>query len=491
MNHPDPPFLNKDYNPLSTSNTMKNCAKAFIAITFIAIGGIHFVDNQEFTPDLLKEFDQKSQKWPHIRHLYKEGFCDSVMTNKDQIVIHFHDPHSIGDPYFVWGKSKKPLKGLDGLFWVSYSSSKMYTDIKEASDITLSERALVLVPLLKSPVISSVYVEGPPVQPIKTHGDLWFTTWADNDTVYCSWGDGTGIGEGPFTDMGIGCLTGTFPAITGVTQYRDPHKKDDLSQNNKPSSLLFFNNSLYAHVHSPLGDPTVGFLACSNDYGITWEKAKESPWTREVDSNFRCLFFINMGKNYELNTDGYVYALGIGKEWSWEKGIYLARVAKEGIMDYTSYEYLVSVSSEDGPVWSTSQFDANPLPGLYTRSQASAMYHPGVNRFLLLTAKDVFDAPNPWGPWTYAGSWARPPPKGWINGYQPGIISKDTEKDSFWFTIAGQPKNPQDTAEVNYCLNLGKIVMNYEPDTEQVLVIVIVIGVVLAAFVYRLKSKSA
>lgn len=420
------------------------------------------LNQNEMTPELLKEFDQKSQEWPHIRQLYKEGYFDSVVMNNDLVGLLFKDPQGIGDIYFVWGRSSIPqvLKEITGLFWVSYSENRPYTDIKDGSDIQFSEKALTLVPVPVSPVISSIHVEGRPIEPLKTHGDLWFTTWADDNNLYCSWGDGAGIGRGPYTDMGIGCITGTLPDITGVTRYRDSFsEKDDLSQNNKPSSLLFFDGRLYAQVHSPLGDPTVGYLAYSDDYGETWKRAEgESPWNRKVNSNFRCLFFVNMGKNYRLNTDGYVYAFGIGKEWGWEKGVYMARVPKTEILDYNAYEYLVDV--KDVPYWSSSQFDARPLPGLFTRDQASAMYHPGIERFLLLTSKDVFDAPTPWGPWTYAGSWARPPPEGWIGGYQPGIISKDTGKDYFWFTIAGQPQiKPWDGTEVKYSLNVGKMIV--------------------------------
>lgn len=469
--------------------------------------GIEMQGN-EMTPEFLKEFVQKSQQWPYIQRLYKENYFDSVITNDDQVILLFKDPQGVGDMYFVWGRSSTPhsIQGVTGLFWVSYSGDRLYTDIKDARDIYVSEKALVMVPLPESPVISSVYVEGSPVQSMRTQGDLWFTTWADDDNLYCSWGDGTGIGKGPFTDMGIGCLTGTLPDITGVTRYRDPcTEKDDLSQNNKPSSLLFFDGRLYAHVHSPLGDPALGYLAYSDDYGATWKKAPgDSPWTREVDSNFRCLFFINMGKNYELNTDSYVYALGMGKEWGWEKGMHMARVSRKEILDYTAYEYLITV--EDGiPCWSSSQFDARPIPGIFTRDQASAMYHPGIERFLLLTAQDVFDAPNPWGPWTYAGSWARPPPQGWVGGYQPGIISKDTGKDYFWFTIAGQPQNPWSRTEVKYCLNVGKIVLQFEGESDitdfradthrksmgLILIVALITGVILIyALTRRGKAQS-
>ena len=84
------------------------------------------------------------------------------------------------------------------------------------------------------------------------------------------------------------------------------------------------------------------------------------------------------------------------------------------------------------------------------------MYHPGVGRYLFLTSRTLYDAPAPWGPWTYAGSWGgAAAPVEWQGGYQPGIISKDTGPNSFWFTIAGQNRAPR----IEYCLNLGRMVM--------------------------------
>ena len=57
------------------------------------------------------------------------------------------------------------------------------------------------------------------------------------------------------------------------------------------------------------------------------------------------MFFINMGKNYSLNTDGYVYAYGIGREWDWGKSIYLTRVKKENMYVYFVNSYYVDTNN--------------------------------------------------------------------------------------------------------------------------------------------------
>jgi len=172
------------------------------------------------------------------------------------------------------------------------------------------------------------------------------------------------------------------------------------------------------------------------------------------------MFFINMGQNYELNQDGFVYGLGIGREWSWYGGVRLARVPRHEILQYESYEYLSGFEKNE-PLWSTLQSGAIALPNISTWDQGSAMYHPGIERYLFLTSCDLYEAPTPWGPWTSAGSWVATAGEEWQGGYQPGIISKDTEPDGFWFTIAGQNELPR----LTYRLNLGRIVMRTGADS--------------------------
>jgi hypothetical protein len=167
-----------------------------------------------------------------------------------------------------------------------------------------------------------------------------------------------------------------------------------------------------------------------------------------------------MGQNYTLNTDGYVYALGIGTEWHWMGlRVYLARFRKEDIKNYKAYEYFEGYAINDKPKWTNNQAEAKPVKGPITFGQGSAIYHPGIKRYLFMTDFDVFDAPNPWGPWTYSGTWTnwktRPGKKEWQGGYQPGIISKGTGPDYFWFTVSGQNQRPN----ITYSCNLGKMML--------------------------------
>ena len=57
--------------------------------------------------------------------------------------------------------------------------------------------------------------------------------------------------------------------------------------------------------------------------------------------------FINMGKNYEQNRNGYVYALGtrmeLERDNSKPHALYLARVGKNAVAEYGKYEYLAAM----------------------------------------------------------------------------------------------------------------------------------------------------
>ena len=330
--------------------------------------------------------------------------------------------------------------------------------------------------LPRSRVVESISIDAAPFAPFLSMGDLWFTTWADDDKLYGAWSDGTGpvplTTWSLMTDCGILEYTGDPPKLTATVVRRDAPTQFEPRVDDKPSSLLAVDGRLYGAFHSPLGDARIGYLAYSDDDGSNWSRlgfflpgetkpANASPWTNEANSNFRCLFLINMGKNYSLNSDGYVYGLGIGKEWDWDGPVYLARVQRVRIVSYSAWEYFSGLDASGKPHWSKAQSDAKPVPGLYTPDQGSAIYHAGVKRYLFLNKEHLWEAPQPWGPWTVAGDFPSEP-EAWQKGYQPGIITKGAGPDSFWFTIAGKGTTPN----LSYSLHIGKMVMRLAPGSQ-------------------------
>jgi len=400
--------------------------------------------------------------WPDIITLYDLGYLKSVVsqTEKGTMVLEFDimlNSVKVGAAknfYFVWNIQglETGVSDLEGDYWIVKSPIVKGTVINYTTQIQPSDRlscsskgSMIHEGPKQSPVIERIELIGDeknkPWIVENSDGDLWFSTWADDDNLYTSWGDGRGFVDKSkqLTDLGIGLLTGTPKSYIGNNLYVEvvPSSKEEAHYvDDKPSSLLYLNNGLVGHFHRPLEDPLIGYLAVSKDFGITWEKLMESPWTKENQSSFRCMFFINQGKNYSLNQDGYVYAFGIGKEWGWNGDVFLTRVKANSILDYSAYEYMTDLNiGSTSPIWSSNQKKAIAIPGIIAYQQFSAIYHPGVKRYIAMTNQFIFDAPNPWGPWTISGEWLQP---GWL-GYQPGIIPKDIGTQSFWFTESGQP----------------------------------------------------
>ena len=375
------------------------------------------------------------------------------------------------------------------------------------------------------PAIRDARIVGDPIYH-PSFGDLWMSTWTDDDRLLLSWGDGTGSDDGyptgfpaynfgmqvmitscgkfdtfcqlwcalkpcdashsyptsPLTDAGVLTVIGPVSGLVGFSiasidvPSGDPFFLEDAAgpggvsgNNDKPSSLLYFNGRLYLAGHYPAGNPVAGYLAYSDDFGQTWIEVPNSPWGEA--SNFRVLMFINMGQNYSLNQDGYVYGLGIGAEANWTKrSVYLARVPSSSIADYNAYDYFTGLQGNI-PGWSPNELEAKPLDNLATEMQGSAIYHEGTGRFLFMTASFVntpggagalFESQHPWGPWTKAAelcfdfgcddSSGNP----WIDGkYIPGMISKDAGPNHVYFTISGGVKH--------YQLQIGKLELDTGP----------------------------
>jgi len=316
-------------------------------------------------------------------------------------------------------------------------------------------------------IIVSACFAGPPIIPFESDGDIWLSTWGDDDLLYITWGDGGGPGQqfdDPIfgTDAGVAALEGIVPEFTNANSpfecVRSIHVPDgigwssDPGTNDKPSSILCLDGRLYFAGHTPLGAPDYGYIAYSDDYGLSWTEVPNSPWTAASDSPFRILMLINMGRNYELNEDGYVYGLGIGHEWYWPSGeVALCRVPKAQVAEYDAYEYYAGADSIQEPIWSDDQAEAAILPDLVVHQLSSAIFHEGARRYILLTNMVLYTASRPWGPWEPVRLEDTIYNDLWAGGYMPGIIAKDAGPDYFYFTLAGQD------SVIGYFCHMGKI----------------------------------
>ena len=90
-------------------------------------------------------------------------------------------------------------------------------------------------------------------------------------------------------------------------------------------------------------------------------------------------------------------------------GVVLARVPKERIRDRAAYEFFVRGEPSGGAEWSRDITRRGATFGYPGRCQrVDAVYNPGIKRYLLAVGYNhgggwgIFDAPEPWGPWSTA-----------------------------------------------------------------------------------------
>jgi hypothetical protein len=271
-----------------------------------------------------------------------------------------------------------------------------------------------------------------------------------------------------YTDAGLLALGGTVPefdACSGEdcivarhipTPETPPVGEDgSVQKDHKTSSMLFVGDRLYIASHTPAGEPELGFLAYSDDGGLSWtETQASSPWG--ASSPFRVAMFVNMGQAYELNEDGYVYAMGVPHELAASPmSVVLGRVPVGSVADHGQWTVLAGFDGSGQPIWSSDASGAVAMEGLQTQCQGSAMYHPGAERYLFLTGVETFDsgqgalyeAVHPWGPWIRVGD---------IPGTNiSSLVAKGAGDDFVFYTAAGGTSP--------YNLNIRAITMALAP----------------------------
>ena len=348
--------------------------------------------------------------------------------------------------------------------------------------------------------------EADEVTSIGYYGDIWVNAWGIDGTLYMAFGDGTGISECvpltqngvpgtwdpwtvteaspgcfevaddgtgmqemfcqvfdcsecyplcPFTPFGMVGLEGNVPNLdpcVGESCFLSRHipvgDESTFTRADKPSGLIALEGFLIMAAHRPDSEPIEGYLAVSDNGGLTWSEIENSPWTKK--SHFRVLMFIQTGKNCALAQDSHAYALAVGDEFPSDlavQDVYLTRVPYDSLVDYGSYEYFSGTA--DSPDWSSNEDDAKALDGLATIAQAGALYHEGLDRYFFLSGLNdpssldgaVYEAPQPWGPWTRVTT---------IDGpFISNVLAKGAGDDFFYFTKAG--------GMANYNLNIGRV----------------------------------
>ena len=241
--------------------------------------------------------------------------------------------------------------------------------------------------------------------------DNWPCTWGGDDALYTAYGDGWGFVpkvRGKLS-LGLAKVTGAPPRITGVNiRSKTGEQKGDGPRGKKASGILMVDGVLYMWARNANRKGQQSQLAWSKDRGVTWT------WADWTFPTFGYCTFVNYGKNYAGARDEYVYTVSHDHPSAYKPAdrFVLMRVPKGKITERAAYEFFAGLDKAGAPVWSkqvTNRAGVFAHKGNCRRSGIT--YNTALKRYLwwqILGGGDtrtrggfgVYDAPEPWGPWT-------------------------------------------------------------------------------------------
>jgi hypothetical protein len=266
-------------------------------------------------------------------------------------------------------------------------------------------------PYPPSPVITGI--QWAPVDSIvrmAPGSDNWPLTWADDDQLYTAYGDGKGFK--PFVDeklsMGLARISGLADKFTAENLRSTSFEtRGDGASGKKASGLLMVDGTLYLWARNAGNSQ----LAWSDDHGSTWTW---STW--KFTESFGCPTFLNFGRNYAGARDEFVYIYSHDSDSAYKPAdrMVLARVPAERVKQRDAYRFFAGLKDSGQPTWTADIANRAAVfthPGRCYRSGIS--YNAALKRYLwcqIIPGLDtrfeggfaIYDAPEPWGPWTTA-----------------------------------------------------------------------------------------
>lgn len=281
-------------------------------------------------------------------------------------------------------------------------------------------------PYPQSQVITGVQYDLGSHQRLAPGSDNWPITWGDDGHQYTSFGDGGGFG-GTNSDgrvsLGVARVEGGASSYTGHNVWGGKSPETAASFGGKSYGILSVGGTLYLWV-AP-GSNTQNFsqqtLYASTDHGHTWSSAG---WSFTQAESLVLPTFLQFGQGYAGARDNYVYIYAIrlhdgsALKVQTPGQIDLLRVDRTQILQRTAYEFFAGLNGQGQPTWTA---DIGARQPVFEDSNgvgwnASVSYNAPLGRYLLCTEHSasfegnlgMFDAPEPWGPWTtvsYDANW--------------------------------------------------------------------------------------
>jgi Domain of unknown function (DUF4185) len=289
------------------------------------------------------------------------------------------------------------------------------------SSFDLIQSAPTESPYPPSPIIQEMTVDWDTLDRRASGSDNWPITWAADDHQYTSWGDGGGFNgsnqEGRVS-LGVARIEGNWDDYRGYNVWGGINSEHPATFGGKSYGILGLHGWLYKWI-SPGSDYhnyREARLAVSTDNGATW---KTEDWAFTQDDKIVLPTFLQFGKDYSGARDSYIYVYAIrlqdaGQLQVQKPGqIDLIRVPAGSLRDKEAYEYFSGKDRQGNPIWGEDGAARQPV---FENPQGvgwnlSVSYNSGLGRYLLATEHSrsfegnwgLFDAGEPWGPWTTVG----------------------------------------------------------------------------------------
>jgi hypothetical protein len=286
-------------------------------------------------------------------------------------------------------------------------------------------------------------------------GDNWPVSWGDDNAIYTFYHDGAGFGTDSHS-MAPAKITGDPPDIAGENILSPSGTMEgDGAFGRKVSGLLMVSRSpdgtatptLYAwvrnlHPNSDGSDATGASLIWSVDHGSSWTWEPEWSFADQIGYPV----WLNAGQDYNAAPDPthvYFYSPDGASAYQTYPDILLGRVATDRITDPNAYEFFSGLDQDGNPQWRDFASHVPVFSNPAGSFRPGAVYDPFIHRYLLSVTDNygssqnylgVFDAPNPWGPWTtvtYRDGWGGDPE----HRFAPQIPSKWMSPDGLHFYL--------------------------------------------------------
>lgn len=335
-------------------------------------------------------------------------------------------------------------------------------------------------------------------------GDVWTTTWADDDNLYSATDDTTGFNQACDSNLAVQRVTGGPPpdlqgeTVSGMREFGKGAELKEDRASWKASGLICVDGVLYLgvsrHYYDGVGDTSNdsahhfwiqetwdASIVKSTDHGKTWSEAPKLGHAMFPGRVFSNPFFVQYGKDGKGPkhvADRYVYAVSNDGTWNNGNWMTLGRVSKGLIerLDPADWEFVHDFDDKWEPVWRPRHDNAIYVFRSPNRASMTGIHYiapldlyimpqwhyPRLDdpkRRWRLSRWEFYQAPAPWGPWSMFHTQDFEP----SGFYNPSIPSKFISDDGrrFWIFVAGDFTSYKESRNF-YGLNVLPVTLEVE-----------------------------